>query len=151
MLWDILKLTLWTVVELMGAFVFLYVLAGVALAYLTARKTHGAFRLASLSFVLALFFSVSFAVGRFPMPAPTLLVIALWGWDEVTYATSSPACVPTSEGCAPLERGEAYFVAPLLMQWVLWLVILLVVAALRTWVRRRKGAKAVRAAPAERS
>ncbi len=92
MLLDILVGTLFSLVELLGAMAFIYVFAGVALAYFTARKTSGAFRLALLSFVLALFFSVSFAVGRFPMPAPTLLVISLWALDAV----SQPG-VPTFE------------------------------------------------------
>lgn len=140
MLWGILELTLFSVVQFMGWLAFLYVLTGVAFAFLTARKTKGVLRLASLSFVLALFFSVSFAVGRFPMPAPTLMVIALWGWDAMNYAANPPECVPTSEGCGLDERGEAYFVTPLLVQWALWLAVLLVVELLRGWVRWLKGA-----------
>lgn len=138
MIFELIVLAVEVSTALLGPYIYLYALAGVVLACLVGRKTRGALRLASVTFVLALFFSISLVPGRLVVPVPSLAVIALWTWDSVATALKPLPCPP--EGCiSDDELGVALFLVPLIVQWLALFVLVLAGAELRAWIRRRWG------------
>jgi hypothetical protein len=122
--------------SVLGYWTFAYIVAGCVMALVVGQKVKGSLRLAFLSLSLALFFSISIALGRLPTPVPTLIVIGAWAWDVIRVAFAP--CIPTSEGCAPPERGEAIFVIPLLAQWLVWYLVVRVGVWFARRVRQRR-------------
>jgi hypothetical protein len=105
--------------ESMGLWIVPYALAGLFFAAMAGRHVKGQLRLVSMAFALALFFSLSLVVGRMAAPVPTLFAVGLWVVDSAQMALNAPACIPSSEGCMPPDRGDVVLVIPFLVQWAL--------------------------------
>ena len=135
--------TLWLLLglayfEVMGAWSLPYLLAGVCCAVFAWKKLQGPLRLPGIAFILALFFSLSLAVGRGAVPVPTLFAMGLWTADTVRNLVQSPPCLPTSEGCLAADEGSVWIVLPLLAQWALIYFLLLAGTLGRRWVGRSR-------------
>lgn len=85
-------------------------------AWLVYRRTGS---LVSSSTVFTLFFSFGIAVGRLPIPLPTMLFLPIALYDLV----NAPPCVPTSDGCYsevdPVGTLTFFFFL-LALQWAFW-------------------------------
>jgi hypothetical protein len=117
--------------QAMGLWVVPYALIGLFFTAIAATKVKGCLRMPCVALVLALFFSLSFAVGRIAVPVPTLFLVGWWATDIVQRAVNSPACQPSSEGCVPPDEGGALILVPFLIQWLLFYAIL--VATRASW------------------
>ena len=125
-------------IALWGIFALLGIPTGVILTRLAWKKTSGMWRPVLVSFVLALFFSVSFEIGgRFPAPLPTLVAIGFWMHQQLT-TYDLPKCIPSSEGCEPVQQNEYDFLGPMSTQWLGWFLIVCLACMIYAMHTRRK-------------
>lgn len=110
-----------------------WMLLAVCALVLATKRSRAAWKQLCISFFFALFFSISFAGDhRIILPLPTFVVVPLWVHDEIEWRRNPPPCRPAGEGCLEPPRGEAIFVAPFLVQWLGWLLLLVTVSYLRS-------------------
>jgi len=69
------------------------------------------------------------------VPVPTLPLIALAIYDEITY---SSRCTPTPEGCYVDNEGSAVIVLPYLFQWAFWCFIFFTGRAVVTAIKQKR-------------
>ena len=112
----------------MGLWMVPYALAGLFFTFIAGIKVRGWLRLPCMAFILALFFSLSLAIGRIAVPLPTLFAVGLWAADIAQRAMDPPACQPSSEGCVPPDESGLWIIVPLLIQWAFFYVILAAVS-----------------------
>lgn len=110
-----------------GFWIVPYALTGLFLTCIAGIKVKGRSRLPCMAFILALFFSLSLAIGRTVVPLPTMFAVGLWAADIAQRAVHPPVCPPSSEGCMPLDEGSVLIVFPLLVQWLFFYVLLVAV------------------------
>lgn len=99
--------------------------------YLSKRIKHYGARVISVSLVLAFCLSFSVVSYRLPAAIPTVVGILLWVQEALAPTVT---CIPSSEGCTPrLKQGGLFVVAPFLVQWLLWLLVVAVFTARKSW------------------
>jgi magnesium-transporting ATPase (P-type) len=106
-----------------------YVALGVALSVVTFERVKAAhWRILVTGFVVALFFSMSIAAERLPIPVPTLVAVILNAYSELL--------VPKQH-----DEWYAFILVPFLAQWALIVFVFLEVAFVRArysrWAQRR--------------
>jgi hypothetical protein len=72
--------------ESMGLWIVPYALTGLFLTFIVGIRVKGWLRLPCMAFILALFFSLSLAIGRMAVPLPSLFAAGLWAVDIVQRA-----------------------------------------------------------------
>ncbi|AKJ30918.1 hypothetical protein [Caldimonas brevitalea] len=89
-----------------------------------------ALRVLGASFVWALFFSLSLVVDRLPIPRPTLLLLMVVAQDWLVTLWQE-GCPYSARTCHPRHEGDFVVLAPLLLQWMVWLIGVFAVDVLR--------------------
>lgn len=125
--------------QAMGFWIVPYAAVGLFLTFMAATQVMGALRWPSVAFMLALFFSLSLAVGRTAVPLPTLFAAGLWAVDAAQRVLHPPDCPASGEGCLPPDDGAVWILIPFLVQW--FLIYVLLVASRLGWrtIARRAG------------
>jgi len=110
----------------MGPWTVPYFFAGLFFAVVACRSAKGELRLPCITFTLALFFSLSLAVGRTAVPLPTLVAACLWAMETAQLAFHPPECRLSVEGCMAPDQGAVLLVlVPFLVQWAVLHVLLM--------------------------